>query len=59
LIRMLAMMQRKMRMKPRMRVAQAKPIWGMSDWSMRGKTTPPNAPPDAAIPVAFPRFLWK
>lgn len=35
-------------------VAQLNPTRGMSFCSMNGNTTPPKAPPVAAIPVAWP-----
>ena len=46
-------------MNPMIRVAHPNPILGISDWSIKGKTTPPIEPPIAAIPVAAPRLARK
>jgi hypothetical protein len=54
-----AIPSRNRRMKPRMRVAQAKPTMGKSLCSIRGKIIPPIEPEVIAIPVAFPRLRRK
>ncbi len=40
-------------------VDQLKPIRGTSTWRITGNTTPPNAPPVAARPVAYPLLRSK
>lgn len=54
-----AMMSRKTRMNPRIRVAQANPTSGKRRWSIRGNITPPMLPEVMAIPVALPRRVRK
>lgn len=58
-IRRLAKMQLKRIIKPMIRQLHGNPTSGISFWSARGNMIPPNAPPDAAIPVAFPLFCLK
>jgi len=54
-----AMIRRKSKIKPTIRIDQAKPTVGRRRWSMSGKTIPPMLPDVMAIPVAFPRFTRK
>ncbi len=58
-MRRLARRRRNAKMKPMMRVDQAKPIRGKSDCSIRGKMMPPRLPPVVALPVALPRARRK
>ena len=57
--RMFAMIRRKMKMKPRVLVAQAKPAEANREESIRGNKTPPRDPAQLAKPVAKPRRTLK
>ena len=57
--RMFAMIRRKIKMNPRVLVAQAKPTEANREESIRGNKTPPRDPAQLAKPVAKPRRTLK
>jgi hypothetical protein len=59
LTRRFARRSKKASMKPRMRVAHAKPTVGKSLCNISGKIMPPIEPEVMATPVAFPRLRRK
>ena len=57
--RVFAMIRRKVKMKPRVLVAQAKPAEVNREESINGNKTPPRDPAQLAMPVAKPRRTLK